>query len=109
MNYYWEWVIKMVPTSIAPNMITLLGWLCVILSYSITLVYDWTMEGDVPNWCFIIIAIGIFLYSTLDAIDGKQARRTSSSSPLGQLFDHGCDSFTMTFFILSMGQAGRLS
>jgi hypothetical protein len=26
---------------------------------------------------------------TLDAIDGKQARRTGSSSPLGQLFDHG--------------------
>jgi len=25
----------------------------------------------------------------MDAIDGKQARRTNSSSPLGQLFDHG--------------------
>jgi ethanolaminephosphotransferase len=31
----------------------------------------------------------LFLYQTLDAIDGKQARRTGSSSPLGQLFDHG--------------------
>lgn len=31
---------------------------------------------------------------TLDAIDGKQARRTNTSSPLGQLFDHGCDSFS---------------
>ena len=27
----------------------------------------------------------------MDAIDGGQARRTKSSSPLGQLFDHGCD------------------
>jgi ethanolaminephosphotransferase len=27
----------------------------------------------------------------LDAVDGKQARRTNQSSPLGQLFDHGCD------------------
>jgi ethanolaminephosphotransferase len=27
----------------------------------------------------------------MDAVDGKQARRTGSSSPLGQLFDHGCD------------------
>jgi len=33
----------------------------------------------------------LFLYQTLDAIDGKQARRTKSSTPLGQLFDHGCD------------------
>lgn len=28
-------------------------------------------------------------YLHLDCLDGKQARRTSSSSPLGQLFDHG--------------------
>lgn len=27
----------------------------------------------------------------MDNIDGKQARRTGSSSPLGELFDHGCD------------------
>ncbi|KAI5306364.1 hypothetical protein KEM55_008635, partial [Ascosphaera atra] len=31
-------------------------------------------------------------YSTLDNVDGKQARRTGSSSPLGELFDHGIDS-----------------
>lgn len=30
-------------------------------------------------------------YSTADNMDGKQARRTSSSSPLGFLFDHGLD------------------
>jgi phosphatidylglycerophosphate synthase len=35
--------------------------------------------------------LSLFIYQTLDAIDGKQARRTGSSSPLGQLFDHGCD------------------
>jgi phosphatidylglycerophosphate synthase len=31
---------------------------------------------------------------TLDAIDGKQARRTGSSNALGELFDHGCDSMS---------------
>ena len=36
-------------------------------------------------------AIGIFLYQTLDGCDGKQARRTGTSSPLGEFFDHGCD------------------
>lgn len=25
----------------------------------------------------------------MDAMDGKQARRTETSSPLGELFDHG--------------------
>jgi len=28
-----------------------------------------------------------------DGTDGKQARRTNSSSPLGELFDHGLDSW----------------
>ena len=36
-------------------------------------------------------------YQTLDAIDGKQARRTNSSSPLGELFDHGCDALNCAF------------
>lgn len=40
-------------------------------------------------------------------MDGKQARRTKSSSPLGQLFDHGCDSFSITFFVLGMCQVGK--
>lgn len=33
--------------------------------------------------------IGLFVYQSLDAIDGKQARRTGMSGPLGELFDHG--------------------
>lgn len=32
----------------------------------------------------------------MDNIDGKQARRTGSSSPLGELFDHGIDSLNCT-------------
>lgn len=36
-------------------------------------------------------------YQTLDNMDGKQARRTHSSSPLGLLFDHGCDAINSIF------------
>lgn len=32
---------------------------------------------------------------TADNVDGKQARRTKSGSPLGELFDHGVDSLVM--------------
>lgn len=39
--------------------------------------------------------ISIIVYTNLDCIDGKQARRTKSSSPLGQLFDHGCDALAL--------------
>jgi phosphatidylglycerophosphate synthase len=47
-----------------------------------------------PAWVLILCALGLFIYQTLDAIDGKQARRTNSSSPLGELFDHGCDALS---------------
>jgi phosphatidylglycerophosphate synthase len=40
------------------------------------------------TWC-ISFGIGLFIYQSLDAIDGKQARRTQTSGPLGELFDHG--------------------
>ena len=92
----------------APNMVTFIGWIFVILSYSVMLFYDYTFTKIIPSWTFLFAAVSLFIYSTLDAIDGKQARRTNSSSPLGQLFDHGCDSFSMSFFVLAACQAVRL-
>ena len=38
---------------------------------------------------------------TLDGIDGKQARRTGSSSPLGEMFDHGLDSWSTSLFLIN--------
>ncbi|KTG41328.1 hypothetical protein cypCar_00007470 [Cyprinus carpio] len=50
-----------------------------------------------PGWAFFLSALGLFIYQSLDAIDGKQARRTNSSSALGELFDHGCDAVSTVF------------
>lgn len=49
---------------------------------------------QVPGWVWLACAFSHFMAHTLDGIDGKQARRTGSSGPLGELFDHGCDSWT---------------
>ncbi|KAK4530881.1 hypothetical protein CCYA_CCYA06G1738 [Cyanidiococcus yangmingshanensis] len=46
-------------------------------------------------------AICLGLYQILDNLDGRQARRTGSSSPLGHLFDHGCDAMNVTLTGLS--------
>uniref|UniRef100_A0A8C8EBW2 Cholinephosphotransferase 1 n=1 Tax=Otus sunia TaxID=257818 RepID=A0A8C8EBW2_9STRI len=61
-----------------------------------------------PFWAYILGALGLFIYQSLDAIDGKQARRTNSSSPLGELFDHGCDSISTVFVVLGPCIAIRL-
>jgi len=72
------------------------------------LCYDFTFKNTIPSWCFYYAAFCLWAYSTLDAIDGKQARRTKSSSPLGQLFDHGCDAFSVSFLVIQIGEAAQL-
>ena len=37
-----------------------------------------------------------------DGTDGKQARRTGTSGPLGELFDHGLDSWATLFMPMGM-------
>jgi ethanolaminephosphotransferase len=64
------------------------------------LLYDPTMTQQVPTWIYIYLSIAIFLYQLLDALDGKQARRTGTSSPLGELFDHGWDAITWVFMAI---------
>jgi phosphatidylglycerophosphate synthase len=48
----------------------------------------------------------MFGYQTLDNMDGKQARRTGTSSALGFLFDHGCDA--LNSFVSSVHVAACL-
>lgn len=38
----------------------------------------------------------------IDGIDGKQARRTGTSGPLGELFDHGVDSYSAALIPIYM-------
>lgn len=55
-------------------------------------------EVGIPSWAWVWSAIALFTYMTLDAVDGKQARRLKASSPLGEFLDHGLDA-CMTFFV----------
>jgi len=45
---------------------------------------------------YVLFAFNIFTYQNLDNLDGQQARKTGTSSALGQLFDHGCDAVNIT-------------
>eukprot|EP01126_Amoeba_proteus_P036072 TRINITY_DN3660_c0_g1_i7.p1 TRINITY_DN3660_c0_g1~~TRINITY_DN3660_c0_g1_i7.p1 ORF type:complete len:308 (-),score=23.10 TRINITY_DN3660_c0_g1_i7:64-987(-) len=61
-----------------------------------------------PGWIYFLNAVCLFFYQTLDALDGKQARRTNNSSPLGELFDHGCDAMTTVFQALTLYGSCRI-
>ena len=60
----------------------------------VILFFGANFDGDLPGWFCYLMGILYFTYMLADNCDGKQARRTGSSSPLGMLFDHGVDSTT---------------
>ncbi|XP_039279157.1 choline/ethanolaminephosphotransferase 1 [Nilaparvata lugens] len=105
---WWNWLVSKIPIWLAPNLITVTGLIVNILTTLILVWYSPDARAEAPRWAFLVCAIGLFVYQSLDAIDGKQARRTGSSSPLGELFDHGCDSISTVFVALSACIAVRL-
>ncbi|CAG5076731.1 Similar to chpt1: Cholinephosphotransferase 1 (Danio rerio) [Cotesia congregata] len=89
---WWDWLVSKVPLWLAPNLITIVGLVINIATTLILVYYSPDAKAEPPRWACFLCALGLFIYQSLDSIDGKQARRTGSSSPLGELFDHGCDS-----------------
>ena len=82
-------MLKIVPYQIPANFITLLSNSCVLASFIIAaLGYyrgNFFLHSLIPFLCFAYI-VG-------DCFDGVQARRTRTSSPLGEYFDHFLDAF----------------
>ncbi|RHY45391.1 hypothetical protein DYB34_012065 [Aphanomyces astaci] len=104
MNNY---LMQFVPLWLAPNTITLLGLIAVIVSHIIVASYSPNFEGEAPAWVYLFSAVALFFYQTLDNLDGKQARRTGTSSPLGLLFDHGCDAINCSIGSMTMAAVAQ--
>ena len=98
------------PLWLAPNLITFSGYIAMFIAYILNYYYSPDCKSDtIPSWLYIYNGLAIIFYQALDAIDGKQARRTNTSSPLGLLFDHGFDSIntiTLTFLTATTVRMG---
>ncbi|XP_063218026.1 ethanolaminephosphotransferase 1 [Bacillus rossius redtenbacheri] len=103
LHPFWNWVVQFCPRWVAPNLLTFSGFLFTVLNFLIFSYYDYDFYASspshpevpaIPGWVWLLAAVNVFLAYTLDGIDGKQARRTQTSGPLGELFDHGLDSWT---------------
>lgn len=92
----WNFCVEFLPLWLAPNMVTLLGFFCIIGNVGLASLLDPDLLGPKQAWVCYSYALGVWAYSTMDNIDGKQARRTGTSSGLGELFDHGIDSLNCT-------------
>lgn len=107
MHPFWNWIVKFVPPYVAPNLITFSGFMLTVFNYLLIGYYDYyfrvangTEEYYIPRWVFVVAGINVFVAYTLDGIDGKQARKTGTSTPLGELFDHGLDSYSSIFIMI---------
>lgn len=101
LDAFWTRAVeRRAPAWLAPNLMTTIGLACVVVAY----VGVWVMSPELvfgaPRWAYVAFAGLAFAYQTLDGMDGKQARRTKSGSPLGEVIDHGCDALSMCFYPL---------
>ena len=90
-NPFWTALTELLPMTLAPNMVTTLGAMHCGLAYAVLWYYAPHYDTVLPDWVVFLSGYCTVAYYTFDCMDGKQARRTGQSSPLGQLFDHGFD------------------
>ncbi|EER39068.1 sn-1,2-diacylglycerol cholinephosphotransferase [Histoplasma capsulatum var. duboisii H88] len=108
LKHYWNAFVELLPLWLAPNMVTLIGFMFIIGNLILLEIAVPDLIGPAPAWVYYSFGMGVWMYSTMDNVDGKQARRTGTSSGLGELFDHGIDSLNCTLASLlqvaAMGQ-----
>lgn len=92
LNPIWDTMLNYIPTYVSPNLLTLIGLFCSLFIWLLVEIF----------YTPILIPFIIMVYciiSTIDALDGKQARKINNSTPMGELFDHSVD--TVSLFIIT--------
>ena len=106
----WNWIVKnMFPLWLAPNLVTLTGMAAILIAHDLLIMYAPELDGaNAPAWVHLLAFLAMIFYVNMDCMDGKQARRTNTSSPLGQLFDHGCDALVTGLIITNVATSVHL-
>lgn len=101
LNPVYARVVELFPTWLAPNVITLIGFSFTLMAHVLMYIYCPRLEGDAPPAVYIFNGLAVLAYHCFDNLDGRQARRTGSGSPLGLLCDHGCDALNTTVMMIN--------
>ena len=99
---YWNFLAnKCLPDWLAPNALTIMGLIFPLMTLVAVGWYDPSFTSPtLPAWILLLSWFGDSWYQTIDAIDGKQARRIDNCSPLGQLLDHNLDQISFTVMMI---------
>lgn len=97
---------KIIPSSVAPNSITWLGFIAMATSFLVTMLFDPSLTNS--RGCLPLLnALLTFIYLSTDSLDGIHARNTNQCSPLGKILDHFVDSIAVLFAIISLCSSFR--
>lgn len=89
MDPFWLFLANRVPRWISPNVVSLIGGACALTSTGLSIAAG--KHSSRP--LYIMSGVMLFNYVNADAVDGKHARLTGQTSPLGAFLDHGIDAF----------------
>lgn len=103
-------IVTYIPLWVAPNVITLTGFSFIILLTILIHTFSGPSGRDeIPGWVLFISGVCNYIYYLLDNCDGKQARRTKNSTPLGMLVDHNLDAVTTVLLTIAMTSVMKLA
>jgi len=103
LNTWWTYCASLVPDWISANVVTVGAAAPLIVCCILSMFYS-SQPGNegLPSWLMVLAAFSEFFFQTMDAVDGKHARRLGTSSSLGDFLDHVMDSvsiMTSTYII----------
>jgi len=96
LNAWWTFCASFVPDFISANVVTVGAAGPLILCWILSMFYAYQPGSDgLPCWLLILSGFAVFFFQTMDAVDGKHARRLGTSSSLGDFLDHVMDSISI--------------
>lgn len=90
-RFIWGPLLNVLPRSVSANAMTLGGTCLNVMGLSLAILLYPSRVG------MGLASILVFIYLCLDNMDGAQARRTGTGSPLGEFLDHWLDSINGTY------------
>jgi len=97
---FWYKCESYISPKISPNVISFTGFFLILSNFLMT----YYLHDYYPVMTELYVIIFTQIYCHLDAIDGIHARNTKTSTPLGELVDHICDTIGLIFMILSFAK-----
>ena len=85
-----------IPDTVAPNVVTVAGFLCLGQAWYITNIYG----DDYPTACTWFGVLNIFLFFLTNSVEPHHADRIRQRTALGELFKYSCNSLATVFLAI---------